>query len=165
MKTPVLAIGAIGLTALGMALLTPGASADAMAEPTASMTDVPLPTLTVPVSTGLEMAAPQQAQLLPDDDFADVAPNHWAYSAVNTLTDNYGCLEGYPDGTFRGDELVTRYEFAAEMLVCLNNSVQFTQPYHSERSEQLLEEQEALNSELGTLSDAVEESESEILVD
>ncbi|MEM6435494.1 MAG: S-layer homology domain-containing protein [Cyanobacteria bacterium P01_D01_bin.115] len=165
MKTLVLSIGSIGLTALSMALVTPGALADPISEPTASMTDVPLPTLTVPVSTGLEMAAPQQAQVLPDGDFADVAPNHWAYSAVNTLTDNYGCLEGYPDGTFRGDELVTRYEFAAEMLVCLNTSVQFTQPYPSESIEQLLEEQEALNSELGTLSDAVEDSESEILVD
>jgi len=43
--------------------------------------------------------------------FSDVPTNHWAYNAVNTLAEQ-GLLEGYPDGTFKGKQSLTRYEFA-----------------------------------------------------
>ena len=43
--------------------------------------------------------------------FPDIAKNHWAYEAVEELT-KQGLLEGYPDGTFGGDRMMTRYEFA-----------------------------------------------------
>ncbi len=43
--------------------------------------------------------------------FPDVAANHWAYEAVSDLS-RRGLVEGYPDGTFGGDRLLTRYEFA-----------------------------------------------------
>ena len=43
--------------------------------------------------------------------FPDVATNHWAYEAVSDLS-RRGLVEGYPDGTFGGDRLLTRYEFA-----------------------------------------------------
>ncbi len=43
--------------------------------------------------------------------FADVPPDHWAYEAVNELQED-GILIGYPDGTFRGNRAITRYEFA-----------------------------------------------------
>lgn len=43
--------------------------------------------------------------------FPDVEKNHWAYEAVNDLA-NRGLLTGYPDGTFKGDSNMTRYEFA-----------------------------------------------------
>ena len=43
--------------------------------------------------------------------FPDIAKNHWAYEAVEKLT-KQGLLEGYPDGTFGGDRMMTRYEFA-----------------------------------------------------
>ena len=44
--------------------------------------------------------------------FPDVPSNHWAYQAVQGLADK-GLVEGYPDGTFGGDKMMTRYEFAS----------------------------------------------------
>ncbi len=44
--------------------------------------------------------------------FPDVAENHWAYQYVTVLAKK-GLLEGYPDGEFKGDRMMTRYEFAA----------------------------------------------------
>jgi hypothetical protein len=49
----------------------------------------------------------------------DVAPGDWAYEALANLMDRYACLEGYPDGTFRGDRPISRYEFAAGLSACL----------------------------------------------
>lgn len=155
----------VGLTAVGMALLAPSAIAYPISKTTASMTELALPTLTAPVNAGLEMAAPQQAQVLPAGDFVDVAPTHWAYNAVNNLAESYGCLAGYPDGTFRGDDLVTRYEFAAAMDACMGTLLQLVESVPSVSSEQILDELDELNAELGTLSDEIEDSESEILVD
>ena len=43
--------------------------------------------------------------------FPDIEKNHWAYEAVEELA-KQGLLEGYPDGTFSGDRMMTRYEFA-----------------------------------------------------
>ncbi len=51
----------------------------------------------------------------------DVSPTDWAYSALQNLVENYDCLEGYPNRTFRGDRTLTRYEFAAGLNACLEN--------------------------------------------
>lgn len=51
---------------------------------------------------------------------SDVQPTDWAYSALQGLADRYGCLLAYPDGTYRGDRAITRYEFAAGLEVCIN---------------------------------------------
>ncbi|MCA1991269.1 MAG: iron uptake porin [Coleofasciculus sp. S288] len=45
----------------------------------------------------------------------DVRPGDWAYEAVRSLIERYGVLGGYPDGTFRGNRTMTRYEFAAAL--------------------------------------------------
>ena len=55
--------------------------------------------------------------------FPDVASNHWAYEAVSDLS-RRGLVEGYPDGTFGGDRMLTRYEFAQIVYRALQNSVQ-----------------------------------------
>ena len=52
--------------------------------------------------------------------FTDVSPDHWAYEALINLAGVYGCISGYPDGTFRGDSTVTRFEFAAGLDSCLS---------------------------------------------
>jgi hypothetical protein len=44
---------------------------------------------------------------------ADVKPGDWAYEALRSLVERYGVIAGYPDGTFRGNRAITRYEFAA----------------------------------------------------
>lgn len=53
-------------------------------------------------------------------DFSDVSPSDWGYQALSNLVDNYGCLVGYPDSTFRGQRSLTRYEFAAGLNACLD---------------------------------------------
>ena len=49
----------------------------------------------------------------------DVSPTDWAYEALRNLVETYGCIAGYPDGTFRGNRAITRYEFAAGLNACL----------------------------------------------
>ncbi|NEP10997.1 MAG: iron uptake porin [Symploca sp. SIO2C1] len=53
------------------------------------------------------------------EDLQDVTPQDWAYDALRTLTNNYRCLAGYDDDTFRGNNNLTRYEFAAALNRCL----------------------------------------------
>jgi|GEM_PF-887547 len=53
------------------------------------------------------------------EDLRDVTPQDWAYDALRTLMDNYRCLAGYGDDTFRGNNNLTRYEFAAALRRCL----------------------------------------------
>ena len=55
--------------------------------------------------------------------FPDVLSNHWAYEAVSDLS-RRGLVEGYPDGTFGGDRLLTRYEFAEIVYRAIQNGVQ-----------------------------------------
>ncbi|MBD2576801.1 iron uptake porin [Oscillatoria sp. FACHB-1406] len=52
--------------------------------------------------------------------FRDVRPTDWAFQALDDLIKRYDCLVGYPDGTFRGNRPLTRYEFAAGLNACLN---------------------------------------------
>jgi len=54
------------------------------------------------------------------DPTQDVPFDHWAYDAVQTLVDD-GCIIGYPDGTFKGDRAMTRYEFAVAVARCMEN--------------------------------------------
>ncbi|MGB0564404.1 MAG: iron uptake porin, partial [Spirulinaceae cyanobacterium] len=51
--------------------------------------------------------------------FADVSPGDWAYQALDDLVRRYDCLKGYPNGTFRGDRALSRYEFAAGLNACM----------------------------------------------
>ncbi|WP_298606414.1 S-layer homology domain-containing protein [uncultured Veillonella sp.] len=54
--------------------------------------------------------------------FPDVPSNHWAYDAVYALSER-GLVEGYPDGTFGGDRMMTRYEFAQIVYRAIQNGV------------------------------------------
>jgi len=49
----------------------------------------------------------------------DVSPGDWAFEALRNLVERYGCIAGYPDGTYRGNRALTRYEFAAGLNACL----------------------------------------------
>ena len=60
------------------------------------------------------------ASVMKDVNFPDVPKDHWAYSYVKSLADR-GLLEGYPDGEFKGDRTMTRYEFAAIIYRALQN--------------------------------------------
>ncbi|WP_225901148.1 iron uptake porin [[Leptolyngbya] sp. PCC 7376] len=49
----------------------------------------------------------------------DVAPSDWAFDALRNLVEKYNCIVGYPDGTFRGNRPLSRYEFAAGLNACM----------------------------------------------
>jgi hypothetical protein len=51
---------------------------------------------------------------------SDVQPTDWAFQALQSLVERYGCIAGYPDSSFRGNRAMTRYEFAAGLNACLN---------------------------------------------
>ncbi|NEP02134.1 MAG: iron uptake porin [Symploca sp. SIO2E9] len=53
------------------------------------------------------------------DQLRDVSPGDWAYEALRNLVETYGCIAGFPDGTFRGNRSLNRYEFAAGLNACL----------------------------------------------
>lgn len=54
------------------------------------------------------------------NQLSDVRPGDWAFRALQSLVERYGCIVGYPDLTYRGDRSLTRYEFAAGLNACLN---------------------------------------------
>ncbi|HEY9652311.1 MAG TPA: iron uptake porin, partial [Coleofasciculaceae cyanobacterium] len=73
----------------------------------------------------LEQIQEYSDETIPDDtleqvtdvsQLRDVRPGDWAYEALRALVEKYGAIAGYPDGTFRGNRAITRYEFAAGLL-------------------------------------------------
>lgn len=54
------------------------------------------------------------------DQLSDVQPTDWAYQALQSLVERYGCIVGYPDQTYRGNRALSRYEFAAGLNACLD---------------------------------------------
>jgi Carbohydrate-selective porin, OprB family/S-layer homology domain len=61
-----------------------------------------------------------QGQVTSVSQLKDVQPTDWAFQALQSLVERYGCIAGYPDGTFRGSRAMTRYEFAAGLNSCLD---------------------------------------------
>jgi len=59
------------------------------------------------------------AQIPSVSQLSDVNSTDWAYQALQLLVEQYGCIAGYADGTFRGNRTLRRYEFAAAMNACL----------------------------------------------
>jgi hypothetical protein len=79
-------------------------------------------------SVGAETLA-EQVQLRPSavaqnvtsvSQLSDVRPTDWAFTALQSLVERYGCIAGYPDRTFRGKQATSRYEFAAGLNACLD---------------------------------------------
>jgi hypothetical protein len=60
------------------------------------------------------------------NQFSDVRPTDWAYQALNNLIERYGCVAGYPNGTFKGGQAMTRYEAAALLNACLDRVTEVT---------------------------------------
>jgi hypothetical protein len=60
------------------------------------------------------------------NQFSDVRPSDWAYQALSNLVERYGCVAGYPDGTFKGGQAMTRYEAAALFNACLDRVTEVT---------------------------------------
>jgi len=58
--------------------------------------------------------------------FSDVQPSDWAYGALSALVERYGCVAGYPNGTYGGGKAMTRYEAAALLNACLDRVTEVT---------------------------------------
>ncbi len=79
------------------------------------LTETPTPERVVTSTTSPAIAqSPSVANL------SDVQPTDWAYTAVRELAETYGCLSGFPNGTFRGNRPISRFEFAAGLSACLD---------------------------------------------
>ncbi|MDY6899754.1 MAG: iron uptake porin, partial [Cyanobacteriota bacterium] len=68
----------------------------------------------------LSEEAGSMGQVTSVSQFSDVQPTDWAFQALQSLVERYGCIAGYPNGTYRGNRALTRYEFAAGLNACLD---------------------------------------------
>jgi len=62
----------------------------------------------------------QAGQVTSVSQLTDVKPTDWAFQALQSLVERYGCIVGYPDKKYRGNRAMTRYEFAAGLNACLD---------------------------------------------
>ena len=62
----------------------------------------------------------QLGQVTSVSQLTDVRPTDWAFQALQSLVERYGCIVGYPDKTFRGNRATSRFEFAAGLNACLD---------------------------------------------
>lgn len=67
----------------------------------------------------IEALGNNQAQINNVFQLSDVSPDDWAFEALRNLAQRYGCIAGYPDGTYQGNQPISRYEFAAGLNACL----------------------------------------------
>jgi hypothetical protein len=94
---------------------------DALQESPVPVTDAPAPN-NVLLDPLLVSDSPETMdQVTSVSQLSDVQPTDWAFQAVQSLVERYGCIAGYPDGTFRGSRSATRYELAAALNACLDN--------------------------------------------
>ncbi len=67
----------------------------------------------------LDAANNEMAQVTSVSQLSDVQPTDWAFQALQSLVERYGCIAGYLDSSYRGNRALTRYEFAAGLNGCL----------------------------------------------
>ena len=82
------------------------------------------------MATDMNMTAVNQyassEQVTSVTQFSDVKPTDWAYQALSNLVERYGCVAGYPNGTYGGGKAMTRYEAAALLNACLDRVTEVT---------------------------------------
>lgn len=94
--------------------------------PTPAVVQLSDPEIEASPSLGLNLdpqsseATAAMEQVTSVSQLSDVQPTDWAFQALQSLVERYGCIEGYPDRTYRGNRAMTRYEFAAGLNQCLN---------------------------------------------
>ena len=62
---------------------------------------------------------PPLAQVNSVNGLKDISPQDWAYEALRGLVERYDCVSGFPDRTYRGEQTISRYEFASSLNACL----------------------------------------------
>ncbi|MBF2029344.1 MAG: carbohydrate porin [Oscillatoriales cyanobacterium C42_A2020_001] len=102
---------------VGTLAIVPGAiaqTADSAIDPATPVSSVSQ------LDQNLQVAPASMAQVTSVSQLSDVKPTDWAYQALQSLVERYGCIVGYPDKTYRGNRATTRYEFAAGLNACLD---------------------------------------------
>lgn len=98
----------------------------------------------------------------------DVSPGDWAFEALRNLVERYGCIAGYPDGTYRGNRALSRYEFAAGLNACLQQIERLIQSNTSNVTQEDLQTLQRLTrefqAELATLGTRVDNLEGRVSV-
>ena len=98
-----------------------------------------------------EGKAKSRNQVTNVNQLRDVSPTDWAYEALRSLVDRYGCISGFPNQTYRGNQPLSRYEFAAGLNSCLN------------QIERLIASSESVNTEdIDTVNRLSQEFEAEL---
>ncbi|MEM9949083.1 MAG: iron uptake porin, partial [Cyanobacteria bacterium P01_D01_bin.36] len=150
--------------------LTIGVSAAIAAESTLTLNDLrqleeiaPQPTTNIAVEIPDTAPAETLAQVTSVSELSDVQPGDWAFTALQRLVEEYGCLEGYPDRSFRGNRALTRYEFAAGLNACLDTVIPLFNTGEADELRRLQEEfaveLDAVRSQVDTLESNVAELE------
>lgn len=75
------------------------------------------------------------SQITSVSQLSDVQPTDWAYEALRGLVERYGCIVGYPDGTFKGNKALSRWEFAAGLNACLNSLERIVQEGYATKAD------------------------------
>ena len=101
-------------------------------------------------------SAAELSQVTGVDELTDVSPADWAFTALQRLVEDYGCIEGYPDTTFRGNRAMSRYEFAAGLNSCLDILLLTITDLPTEDLETVERLQEEFAAELATLRGRVD---------
>ena len=83
-------------------------------------------TLPVLPTTPLSSKGSSLEQVTSITQFSDVDPTDWAHQALSNLIERYGCVAGYPNGTYRGNRAMTRFEAAALLNACLDRVTEVT---------------------------------------
>lgn len=116
-----------------------------------------------PQEVNAQSEAEGVAQVTSVSEFSDVLPTDWAFQALQNLVETYGCIEGYPDSTYRGQRSLTRFEFAAGLNSCLNVVAQLAgEGIDPEDLEAIRQLQEEFRAELTTLEGRVDTLEADV---
>lgn len=118
------------------------------------------PSITAP-SQNSSQPSNALAQVTSVSQLSDVQPTDWAFQALQSLVERYGCIAGYPNSTYRGNRAMTRYEFAAGLNACLERvneliATATTDLVKKEDLATLQKLQEEFSAELATLRGRVD---------
>jgi hypothetical protein len=140
------------------------ASPSTIHNPPLPLSDSPLSN-SLPVDNGSaigSVTSSAMSQVTSVSQLSDVQPTDWAFQALQSLVERYGCIAGYPDKTYRGNRSLSRYEFAAGVNACVDRvneliTAATTDLVRKEDLATLQKLQEQFAAELGTLRGRVDE--------
>jgi hypothetical protein len=134
-RSSVLASAVLGFLMVGPAIAQPVSAAEPQTEAfpaiaskvplsqtfaNASLADQPVTTTRDLLAADTAIGDDGMEQVTSVSQLTDVKPTDWAFQALQSLVERYGCIVGYPDKTFRGNRALSRYEFAAGLNACMD---------------------------------------------